>query len=100
MISRATMNLKPAVIELNVGPASKCLRWVISGHSLRFARCPVFPQKRTLVPCSTMSALCHKRTFCAAKGTPLFDHLIGPHGIFTDHGGGRLCHAPIISSAL
>ena len=25
MISRATMNLKPAVIELDVGPASKCL---------------------------------------------------------------------------
>jgi hypothetical protein len=36
-----------------------------------------------------MSALCHKRTFCAAKGMPLFDHLIGPHGIFTDHGGGK-----------
>src|SRR6516162_714680 len=44
MISRATMNLKPAVIELNVGPASKCLLWVISGHSLRFARCPVSPK--------------------------------------------------------
>jgi len=35
-----------------------------------------------------MSALYHKRTFCAEK-TPLFDHLIGPHGIFTDHGGGK-----------
>jgi DNA-binding transcriptional LysR family regulator len=30
MISRATMNLKPAIIELDVGPASKCLLWVKS----------------------------------------------------------------------
>src|SRR6516165_3842614 len=77
MISRATMNLKPAVIELNVGPASKCLLWVISGHPLRFARCPVFPQKRTLVPCSTMSALCQKRTHALQQKRLLFDHLVG-----------------------
>src|SRR5262249_10029189 len=33
MISCATMNLKPAVIELDVGPASKCPLWVKSRHS-------------------------------------------------------------------
>src|SRR5215467_12105741 len=32
MISPATMSLNPAVIELDVGPASRCPLWVTSGH--------------------------------------------------------------------
>jgi hypothetical protein len=56
---------------------------------------PLYDQKRTLPGDSLMSAFGHKRTFCAAKGTPLFDHLIGPHGIFTDHGGKLPADYPI-----
>ena len=33
MISSATMNLRTAVIELDVGPTSKCPLWVKSGHT-------------------------------------------------------------------
>jgi hypothetical protein len=66
-----------------------CALWVKSRHGELNLRCPLYPQYRTLTGESWMSVKCHKRTFCAAKGTPLFDHLIGPHGIFTDHGGGK-----------
>jgi hypothetical protein len=34
-------------------------------------------QKRTLRRVCVMSALCQKQTFRAAKGMPLFDHLVG-----------------------
>jgi len=44
----------------------RCPLWVKSGHSPRFVRCPLYPQKRTLVKRVGMSALCQKRTFCAA----------------------------------
>src|SRR5215469_11109514 len=40
-------------------------------------RCPLYPQKRTSVEPVGMSALCQKRTFCAAAQKPLFDHLVG-----------------------
>ena len=41
-------------------------------------RCPLYPQKRTLVERVGMSALCQKRTLCGAtKATGLFDHLVG-----------------------
>src|SRR5262249_12434814 len=49
MISRATMNLKPAVIELDFGPSSKRPFWIRSG-----CVCAVH---------SAMSALGQKRTF-------------------------------------
>ena len=40
-------------------------------------RCPLYPQKRTSELSRVMSALCQKRTFCAAETTLLFDHLVG-----------------------
>jgi hypothetical protein len=43
MISPATMNLKPAVIELDIGPGSKCPLWVISGHVQCKTACPLYP---------------------------------------------------------
>src|SRR5215475_1093884 len=52
MISRATMNLKPAVIELDVGAASKCPLWV---------------KRRQLQPNGT-SALPSKADSCSALG--------------------------------
>jgi hypothetical protein len=36
--------------------------WVKSGHSGRSLPCPLYPQKRTLLSDSWMSALCQKRT--------------------------------------
>src|SRR5262249_58269203 len=39
-----------------------CPLWVISGHSRRFLRCPLYPQKRTSRHTVGMSAMCHKRT--------------------------------------
>src|SRR5262249_23369715 len=42
--------------------AGQCLLWVRSGHSRRFAQCLLYPQKRTFVSPTTMSALCQKRT--------------------------------------
>jgi hypothetical protein len=40
-----------------------CPLWVKSGHCPVSARCPLYPQKRTLVPRVKMSALCQKRTW-------------------------------------
>jgi hypothetical protein len=45
--------------------------------SATVAQCPLYPQKRTLELSHEMSALCQKRTFCAAERTSLFDHLVG-----------------------
>jgi hypothetical protein len=47
-------------------PANGCPLWVKSRHRSASSQCPLFPQKRTLVGESWMSALCQKRTFCAA----------------------------------
>ena len=44
---------------------------------LRSKLCPLYPQKRTLIERVRMSALCQKRTFCAAAKLSLFDYLIG-----------------------
>jgi hypothetical protein len=38
--------------------------------------CPLYSQKQTLVRTSRMSALCQKRTFCAAVEGLLFDYLV------------------------
>ena len=58
MISRATMNLKPVVIELDFGPSSKRPFWIRSGcvcavHSLMSA----LGQKQTYASQKAMSAL-------------------------------------------
>jgi hypothetical protein len=43
-----------------------------------FDACPLYPQKQTLELSRVMSALCQKRTFCAAAETgALFDHFVG-----------------------
>src|SRR5215831_18506641 len=47
-----------------------CPLWVKSGHCGAATRCPLYPQKRTLIERVVMSALCHKRT-----STELLDHL-------------------------
>ena len=49
----------------------------------RNVRCA--PRKRTLELTRQMSALCEKRTFCAAAKMTLFDHLVGA-------GEQRRCH--------
>src|SRR5215472_6603424 len=48
-----------------------------SDRAASASRCPLYPQKRTLELNRVMSALCQKRTFCAATADALFDHLIG-----------------------
>ena len=40
----------------------ECPLWVISGHFAKSGRCPLYPQKRTLVERVRMSALCQKET--------------------------------------
>jgi len=46
MISHATMNQKPEVIELDVGPVSKRPLWVKSRHVRRKKACPLCTRKR------------------------------------------------------
>jgi hypothetical protein len=50
--------LKPKADECR-----RCPLWVISGHSITSTRCPLYPQKRTLVEPAVMSSLCQKRTW-------------------------------------
>jgi len=50
----------------NQGGVKKCPLWVKSGHWRMLASYPLYPQKRTLVQCSRMSALCQKRTFAGS----------------------------------
>ena len=68
MISRATMNLKPAVIELDVGPASECPLWVKSGHVYCNSPCPLTPNsdRESGFPHKVMSALPPKADMCSA----------------------------------
>src|SRR6516162_3412784 len=40
----------------------QCPLWVKSRHSAQGTRCPLYPQKRTLIERVGMSALCQKRT--------------------------------------
>jgi|SRR6516164_3827944 len=56
---------------------SQCPLWVRSRHRKGSAECLLHPQKRTLELTRMMSALCQKRTFCAAAERSLFDHLVG-----------------------
>ena len=46
MISRATMNLKPVVIELDGGPIWKCPLWVKSRHVQRKKHVRFTPESR------------------------------------------------------
>src|SRR5262249_16859166 len=41
---------------------TECPLWVKSGHSPVFGRCPLYPQKRTLIERVGMSAMCQKQT--------------------------------------
>jgi hypothetical protein len=43
-------------------PSRSCLLWVKSRHDDLNSRCPLYPQKRTLLEPVAMSALCQKRT--------------------------------------
>ena len=43
--------------------------WVISRHSPTLSRCLLYPQKRILISRVVMSALCQKRTLCAAANS-------------------------------
>ena len=52
-----------------------CPLWVKSGHRIRSASCPLYPQKRTLELSGVMSALCQKRTF-----RPLLGIVVGGQG--------------------
>src|SRR6516162_4324652 len=65
--------------ELSESGAAKSARsyplWVISGHCRLSGRCPLYPQKRTLVERIGMSAKCQKRTH-AVQQKGLFDHLV------------------------
>jgi hypothetical protein len=54
-----------------------CLLWVISCRGAVKVGCPLYPQKRTLLGATPMSALCQKQTFCTAAEAELFDHLVG-----------------------
>ena len=42
--------------------AGQCPLWVKSGHLPTFARCPLYPRKRTWITTVMTSALCQKRT--------------------------------------
>ena len=43
MISDATINIEPAVIELDLGPASERPLWVMSGHMQCKTGFPLYP---------------------------------------------------------
>ena len=43
--------------------------WVKSRHDALKSRCPLFPQKRTLLSTTRMSALCQKQTFWRLLGS-------------------------------
>ena len=74
----ATNSLRPVKQLLTIpGTMRCCVRrarplpcplWVKSGHLIAACRCPLYPQKRTLLSAITMSALCHKQT---SSGRPL-----------------------------
>src|SRR5262249_35719577 len=55
----------------------RCPLWVISGHGSASIRCPLYPQKQTLITSVEMSALCQKRTPAPQQRTSLFDHFVG-----------------------
>src|SRR5262249_16073089 len=47
----------------------RCPLWVKSGHQRHVDPCPLYPQKRTLVKCVGMSALCQKRTHAVQQNS-------------------------------
>src|SRR5215472_13141440 len=51
------------------GVQMQCPLWVKSGHQGQLKECLLYPQKQTLELSRVMSALCQKRTFCAAAET-------------------------------
>src|SRR5262249_6036391 len=66
-----------AVLCSTATSGTECPLWVKSRHWGTSDQCPRYPQKRTSVSAIAMSALCQKRTFCAATKIASFDHLVG-----------------------
>jgi hypothetical protein len=56
----------------SIGRGHRCPLWVKSGHRIRSASCPLYPQKRTWIGTVLMSALCQKRTSAVS-----LNHLVG-----------------------
>src|SRR5262249_57732472 len=49
----------------------QCPLWVKSGHCRISARCPLYPQKRTSLSATGMSALCQKQTSAISFDFPI-----------------------------
>ena len=56
---------------------NECPLWVKSGHHEMFNPCPLYPQKRTLLSSTRMSAKCQTETHAPQQKQVLFDHLVG-----------------------
>ena len=57
-----------------------CPLWVMSGHRVTSASCPLFPSKRTFISAVCTSALCHQRTLqVTSKLACLAAALFAPH---------------------
>src|SRR6516225_6630401 len=54
-----------AVRRTQAGP-QPCPLWVKSGHRGQLKQCLLYPQKRTLLRATGMSALCHRATYASA----------------------------------
>ena len=52
-------------------------------------RCPLYPEKRTSLIATGMSALCHKETHAPQQKRSLFDQLIGE--LYWTNSSGTLC---------
>src|SRR6516164_5573306 len=94
--------IENCVVRYTQAASSQRPLWVKSGHRIRSASCPLYPQKRTLIERVRMSALCQKRTFRL-----LLDIIVGGQGCssswcitretsppeFSASGCGRCCAA-------
>ena len=93
------MNLKPAVIELDVGPASKCPLWVKSGHVQRKSSCLLYTQyslhRDSLVEVSQFENQEHYR--CNREEHHPADTEVGPPD--TSIGFGILAHGGLFPPA-
>src|SRR6516164_7470898 len=54
--------IENCVVRYTQAASSQRPLWVISGNFAKSGRCPLYPQKRTLVKRVVMSALCQKQT--------------------------------------
>src|SRR6516162_2501722 len=78
LISSAQRSKRATIRQNRVGVArAGCPLWVKSRHRGISHQCLLYPQKQTLELSREMSALCQKRTFCAAAKMTLFDHVVG-----------------------